>query len=234
MGRSVTLGFSRRADGDLQIGGDPAQLTARRGRLAPGEWTWLNQVHGNRVVVVDEPGAHAGAEADAAVTAATDAVLAVHTADCVPVLLSAEADEVIGAAHVGWRGLVTGVLEGTVAAMGRLGAGAATAVVGPHIRARCYEFGAGDLDAVAARYGDRVRSTTAWGTPALDLLAGIRSALEALGVTVVDAGGCTACEPEAYFSHRARHDAGRQAATIALRAPGTDGPGGDGSGEEAT
>ena len=233
MGRSVTLGFSRRADGDLQIGGDPAQLTARRARVAPGEWTWLHQVHGNRVVVVDQPGAHAGAEADAAVTTATDAVLAVHTADCVPVLLSAEADEVIGAAHVGWRGLVAGVLEGTVAAMGRLGAGAATAVVGPHIRARCYEFGTGDLDAVAARYGDRVRSTTAWGTPSLDLLAGIRSALEALGVTVVDAGGCTACEPGSYFSHRARNDAGRQAATIALRAPASDSLSEDGAGEGA-
>jgi len=214
LGRSAAIRFSRRVDGDLRIDGDPAALAAARQRLAPGAWTWLRQVHGAEVVVVREPGEHAGAEADAAVTAVPGAVLAVHTADCVPVLLDGGA--AVGAAHAGWRGLVGGVLERTVAALHDLGATEVTAHVGPHIRPRCYEFGAAELDEVAARYGDAVRAETAWGTPALDLAAGVRAALAPLGVDVVDHGGCTACEPEALRSHRARGDVGRQAATIVL------------------
>ena len=215
--RSVTSSFSARADGDFAVDGDPAPLEALRQRHQPGAWTWLRQVHGADVVVVDRPGAHAGAEADAAVTDVPGAVLAVHTADCVPVLLAAEADGVVGAAHAGWRGLVGGVLERTVGAMGRLGAGRITAHVGPHIRARCYAFGTDELEQVAARYGAEVRAETAWGTPALDLTVAARRALEPLGVEVLDHGGCTACEPQRCFSHRARADAGRSAATIVLR-----------------
>lgn len=219
MRRSVTVSFSTRADGDLRIDGDPDVLAERRARLAPGPWTWMRQVHGAEVVVVDRPGAHAGAEADAAVTAVPDAVLAVHTADCAPVLLADGGAGVVGAAHAGWRGLVAGVLERTVDAMGSLGATDVVAHVGPHIRARCYEFGLDDLDHVAARYGDDVRSETAWGTPALDVAATVVAALEPLGVAVVDRGGCTACEPNRLWSHRARADTGRAAATIALREP---------------
>lgn len=217
---SVRLAFSERADGDLAIDGDPSVLDRRRQAFAPGAWTWLRQVHGAEVVVVESAGAAAGAEADAAVTAVPGAVLAVHTADCAPVLLVAEDDGVVGAAHAGWRGIVGGVLERTVEAMGRLGAGRTTAHVGPHIRARCYEFGPDDLDLVAARYGDGVRSETGWGTPALDVTSAIRRALEPLDVEVVDHGGCTACEPTRLWSHRARADTGRAAATVTLTGPG--------------
>lgn len=206
--------FTTRELGDFHIGGDPADLEHRRRGVFDAPWTWLRQVHGARVVTVTEPGEHAGAEADAAVTAVPGAVLAIHTADCVPVMLHDRRSAVLGAAHVGWRGLVGGVLESTVEAMARLGATDIRATAGPHIRARCYEFGAAELDQVAARYGDAVRAETAWGTPALDLLAGIRAALG--GRTVEDAGGCTACEPERYFSHRARGDAGRHAAACEL------------------
>jgi len=207
--------FTTREHGDLHIGGDAALLERRRRAVLDAPWTWLRQVHGADVVTVTEPGEHAGATADAAVTAAPGAALAVHTADCVPVLL--EADGVVGAAHAGWRGLHGGVLERTVAAMRALGAGDVTAHVGPHIRSRCYEFGAAELDEVAARLGDAVRAETAWGTPALDLAAGVRAALAPLGVDVVDHGGCTACEPDRWFSHRARADAGRQAGVISLQ-----------------
>lgn len=219
MPRSVRSSFSERGDGDLCIDADPAELTLRRQVVAPGEWTWLRQVHGGRVVEVAEPGDHAGAEADAAVTATPGAVLAVHTADCAPVLLASADGGVVGAAHAGWRGVVCGVLEETVAAMARLGATGISARVGPHIRARCYEFGADELDLVADRYGDAVRATTGWGTPALDVTAAVRAALRALDVTVVDLGGCTACEPDRLWSHRARSDRGRMAATIAIDAP---------------
>jgi len=215
---AVSLRFTTRADGDLHIAGDPDHLASRRSRVAPGRWTWLRQVHGARVVVVDEPGGAAGEEADAAVTARPGAVLAVHTADCVPVLLHDRDAGVVGAAHAGWRGLLHGVLAGTVEAMARLGASAITADVGPHIRARCYEFGGDELDVVADRFGEAVRSETAWGTPALDLHAAV---LAALGqrpevVAVSSRPGCTACEPEHFFSHRARADSGRHAATVVL------------------
>ena len=207
MGR---FAFTTREHGDFHVGGDPDDLERQRRGVFDAPWTWLRQVHGARVVTVTEPGEHAGAEADAAVTAVPGAVLAIHTADCVPVMLHDREAAVLGAAHVGWRGLVGGVLEATVEAMERIGATDIRAEAGPHIRARCYEFGTAELDEVAARYGDAVRSRSAWGTPALDLLAGIRAALG--GRAVDDLGGCTACEPQRYFSHRARADTGRHAA----------------------
>lgn len=162
-------------------------------------------MHGSTVVIVTHPGEHAGAEADAAITRVPNAKLAVRTADCVPIVL--EGDGVIGVVHAGWRGLAAGVVSATVAAMG----GAHRATVGPHIRAGCYEFGADDLDTVAAALGDSVRGTTTWGKPALDLTAAVRVALA--DIDVVDAGACTACT-DLYYSWRARKDTARFA-TIA-------------------
>ncbi len=143
------------------------------------------------------PGEHAGVEADAAFTTRSGCTLAVRTADCVPVVLIG--DGAVGVVHAGWRGLAAGVIEATAAAMG----GVAEAHVGPHIRRGCYEFGTSDLDTVAAALGDRVRATTTWGTPALDLTAGVRAALD--GTAVHDPGACTACS-DVYFSWRARKE----------------------------
>ena len=195
-------------DGDLAISTDPSVLADRRAAVAPGPWTWLRQVHGAEVVTVTEPGEHAGVEADAVVTAVAGAPIAVHTADCVPVLLVGPS--AVGVVHAGWRGLAAGVIEATAAAMADLGSAPTGATCGPHIRARCYEFGPADLDQVAAACGDVVRGTTAWGTPALDLTAGVRSACADLGLDLADTGHCTACSP-VHFSHRARAESGRQA-----------------------
>jgi hypothetical protein len=178
--------FTSRADGDFV---DVA-------RLAPGT-TWLRQVHGATVVEVTEPGQHAGAEADAAFTTRPGCTLAVRTADCVPVVLVGTG--AIGVVHAGWRGLAGGVIEATASAMG----GVVEAHIGPHIRRGCYEFGAADLDEVTSVLGDRVRATTAWGTPALDLTAGVRQALA--GTPWQDAGACTACS-DLFFSWRARRE----------------------------
>jgi YfiH family protein len=176
----------------------------------------LRQVHGREVVCVTRPGEWSGARADAAVVAVPCAALAVHTADCAPVVLLTEG--MAGVAHVGWRGLAAGVVQAAVAAMVRAGAGseAIDAVIGPCIRPECYEFGPDDLERVAAAAGDEVRATTAAGAPALDLAAGIRSTLGRSGVrSINDTGDCTACGPD-WFSHRARRDAGRQAAVVWL------------------
>ena len=160
------------------------------------------------MVVVREPGQHAGATADAAVTSVPGVVLAVQTADCAPILL--QADGGVGVVHAGWRGLVTGVIEAAVAAMADQGTPATGAVLGPCIRPRCYEFGPTELDLVAAAYGPTVRATTATGASALDLAAGVAEACRRLGLALVDDGTCTACSPQ-HFSHRARRDTGRQA-----------------------
>jgi YfiH family protein len=169
----------------------------------------LRQVHGADVVFVDRPGAHAGDEADAAVTASPGAALVVRTADCAPVaFLSADA---VGLAHAGWRGLLGGVVERTADALRSLGASSITARIGPCISAGAYEFGHEDLDAIAAVYGDGVRGTAASGAPGLDLAAGIRVALERCGVALEGPPpACTASRADDYFSHRARRETGRQ------------------------
>ncbi len=173
-------------------------------------WTWLRQVHGAEVVTVTRPGEHAGARADAAVTAVPGAALAIGTADCVPVVLVA--DGAVGVAHAGWRGLLAGVVGATARALADLGRPPVRAVVGPCIRPADYEFGADDLDRVAARWGEGVRATTRHGHPALDVVAGVRAALAEVGVDDVDdEGRCTAADPSRWWSHRARADAGRMA-----------------------
>ena len=126
------------------------------------------------MVRVDAPGDQTGVEADAAFTNVPGARVAVRTADCVPIVL--EGDGCVGIVHAGWRGLAAGVVAATIDAMG----GATSAVVGPHIRPGCYEFGADDLDEVAAALGPHVRNTTTWGTPALDLTAAVVD--EAMGL----------------------------------------------------
>jgi YfiH family protein len=177
------------------------------------EWTWLRQVHGDRVVTVASPGEGAGSRADAAVTDRAGCALAVLTADCAPVAL-ASPEGVIGVAHAGWRGLVAGVLERTVDAMRALGAGDIEAVLGPCIRPECYEFGPDDLEGVAARLGDGVRGRTTAGAPALDLSAGVALALRTAGVTrLVDTSVCTACS-QRQFSWRRDGDQARQALVV--------------------
>ena len=206
--------FTDSTDGSFALSEPEEVLGKRRARQAGRPVTWLRQVHGATVVRVEEPGGGCGVQADAAVTDVAGAALSVITADCAPVLLSST--EAIGAVHAGWRGLVAGVIPATVAALHDLGATEITAWLGPCIRTRCYEFGAADLDEVEALLGPSVRGTTAWGTPALDVGAGVRASLAAAGLeTLIDTGVCSACSP-VHFSHRARVDAGRQAALIWL------------------
>ncbi len=202
--------FTGRADGDLSVRQAGPTLDERRARVTGHPWSWLRQVHGSRVVRVDRPGACAGHEADAAVTASPGAALVVHTADCAPLVLWA--DGMIGVAHVGWRGLMAGVVEATVAALRALGGDVVLrAEIGPCIRARCYEFGPTDLEVVVGRYGPAARARTASGAPALDLPGATTTALHRLGVgPPADGGVCTACSP-AHWSFRAGAHQQRQA-----------------------
>lgn len=178
-------------------------------RAAPDpSWTCLRQVHGARVVTVDEPGACTGEEADAAVTTVPGAPLAVFTADCAPIAL-ASPEGVAGAVHAGWRGLAAGVVEAAVAEMRRLGATTVEAALGPCIHAECYEF-----DDVARWFAAELHGITREGRPALDLPAAVRAAVGRAGAELVhDEGVCTACSPD-HFSFRARGDSGRQAMVV--------------------
>ncbi|HET7489103.1 MAG TPA: polyphenol oxidase family protein [Acidimicrobiales bacterium] len=204
--------YTGRADGDLRPAepGGAARLREAAGRPV----AWLRQVHGDHVVVADGDPLPAGEEGDALVTTRAGVALAVLTADCAPVAL-ASPEGVVGAVHAGWAGLAAGVVGRAVEAMGALGASRVDASLGPCIHPECYEFGAADLDRVAARLGDAVRGTTAAGRPALDLPAAVETALRAAGAGLVaDAGVCTACQPARYFSHRARGEAERQATFV--------------------
>jgi YfiH family protein len=204
--------FTTRADGDFADGAAHAGVPPAG---VPTPWTQLHQVHGSTVVVVREPGERRGVDADAAVTAAAGCALAVRIAECAPVALLA--DEAVGMVHVGWRGLLGGVLERAVEQVRVLGAGPSLrAVVGPCIRAGCYEFRGDERDALADRYGSDVLAETVWGTPALDVVAGVRAGLAAAGVFDVEiASGCTACD-RTWFSHRARNESSRQAGFVWL------------------
>ena len=176
--------------------------------------SWVRQVHGDGVVVVEGPGHGCGEEGDALVTAHSEAALAIFTADCAPVAL-ASPEGVVGAAHAGWSGVVGGVIERAVDAMRSLGASRVEAALGPCIHAECYEFGAGPLERVVAALDGAVRATTGAGAPALDLPAAVAVALRRAGAHLVhDENVCTACAADRYFSHRARGERQRQAMVV--------------------
>ena len=178
----------------------------------------VRQVHGVEVAVVtgaDQLDAVAARSADALLTTAPGVGLAVRVADCVPVLLADAAAGVVAAAHAGRVGLAAGVLQATVAAMRAHGASSITGWIGPHICGRCYEV----PDAMAAEVDAAVpgtRSTTSWGTPALDLGAGAAGVLAGLGVQSVTVGGCTLEQPSLHSHRRDAAASGRQAGIIWL------------------
>jgi polyphenol oxidase len=209
-GRRVHLVFTDRSHGDLRRDRARHELDACREAIAPHPWTTLHQVHGAKVVEVDHPGQHEAVEADAAVTSATGAVLAVQTADCAPVALVASGGAV-AVVHAGWKGLVADVVHAAAAALRAAAPGPYRAVLGPCIHAGCYEFGAAELDQLIERFGPAVAGTTAAGGRALDLPTAVRAALSAESIPLDDhASHCTACG-DRWWSHRARGDIERQA-----------------------
>ncbi|OKK19793.1 laccase [Streptomyces sp. CB00455] len=207
------------------VGDDPAAVRANRERAArslgldPALVVWMNQVHGRDVAVVDGPW-RAGAEVpavDAVVTARRGLALAVLTADCTPVLLADPVAGVAGAAHAGRPGLVAGVVPAAVEAMVALGAepGRIVARTGPAVCGRCYEVPAGMRDAVS-EVVPSARAETSWGTPAVDVVAGVHAQLAQAGV----AGGlrsavCT-LESRDHFSYRRDRVTGRLAGYVWL------------------
>ncbi len=221
-GRVAQIRLTERADGDFAIDGDRVELERRRHSIAPYPWTWLRQVHGASVVRVDAPGAGAGREADAALTTIAGAVVAVQTADCVPVVLLGV--DAVAVVHAGWKGAEAGVIEAAVEAMRETSATSQDpidAIVGPCIGATGYAFGGADLERLCERFDPRVASRTVDGQPALDMRAVVDVALASAEVRGVEhLAGDTA--DERFFSHRTRVDTGRQSTVAWIEPKGSD------------
>ncbi|MGM9344083.1 peptidoglycan editing factor PgeF [Streptomyces salinarius] len=206
------------------VGDDPAAVTANRELAAkalgadPARVVWMNQVHGADVAVVDAPwGDRPVPRVDAVVTAERGLALAVLTADCVPVLLADPVAGIAAAAHAGRPGLVAGAVPAAVRAMTELGADPARIVArtGPAVCGRCYEVPE-EMRAEVAAVEPAAYADTSWGTPAVDVSAGVHAQLERLGVR--DRAQSPVCTRESkdHFSYRRDRTTGRLAGYVWL------------------
>ncbi|MCI0424585.1 MAG: polyphenol oxidase family protein [Actinobacteria bacterium] len=181
--------FSEAGDGDVR--NDPTARGGLSRRLGIAtEWATLRQVHGAHVVEAVGPGPQG--EADAIWTTRNGLPVGVFTADCFGVVL--HADDAVGVAHAGWRGARSGVVSRLAAVMSEAGHAPRRAMVGPGIRACCFEVG---LE--VAEHFPGAQTTTTWGTLSVDLPAVIVTQLGGLDVDVIE--GCTRHE-DRFFSHR--------------------------------
>jgi hypothetical protein len=193
--------------------GDSPEIVARNREFLSkitGPIQFMNQVHGDEVVEVksigDDP------TCDALITRVPGIALAVMVADCIPLLLSSST--VVGAVHVGRRGLMNSVAVKAVDAMRKLGADQIHAQLGPSICGRCYEVPQELADEVVAKH-PAASSLTNNLTPALDLSRALIADLVASGVTYEASTICT-LENDEYFSYRRHNITGRNAGVVWL------------------
>jgi polyphenol oxidase len=228
----VSNGFYAHLNGGLGSHDDPVKVIENRRRMtelmgvAPTNLLNVHQIHSPDAVVANGPWDGQKPKADAIVTRTEGLAIAVTTADCGPVLLAEPNARVIGAAHAGWKGALTGVLEATVAAMEKLGAerNGIVAAIGPMIRQPSYEVGS----EFVTRFLDADADNAVFFLPAsreghamFDLAGFIRNRLEAAGVLMIDDLGLDTYSDERFFSyrrsvHRKEPDYGRHVHAIAL------------------
>jgi YfiH family protein len=228
----VSTGEVAGLNAGMGSGDDPALVMQNRRRaadavIAGAALVGPYQVHSPDTVVVTEPWDHdARPRADAVVTDRTGILLSVVTADCAPVLLADADAGVVGAAHAGWRGAVSGVTDSAIAAMLRLGAKIEriAAAVGPAIAQKSYEvdhaFAENLMREDAAN--ERFFADGPAGKPHFDLEAYVVARLAAAGVGRIEALGLdTYAEPERFYSyrratHRGEANYGRQISIIGV------------------
>jgi polyphenol oxidase len=174
----------------------------------------MRQVHGADVAVV--AGGGEPPVADGVVTTSPGLALMVRVADCAPVLLADPDAGVVAAVHAGRPGLVAGVVPATVERMRAVGATRLVAWLGPHVCRGCYEVPRDMRDSVAAVV-PQARAETSWGTPSVDIGAGLRAQLEAADVEVVDASRCTRESADLYSYRRDSDFSGRFAGLVRIR-----------------
>lgn len=214
---------------------DQALVARNRGRVAD----WLGvphahlltawQVHSADAVVVRDPFPGERPKADALVTDRPGLALGAASADCGPVLFADAERRIIGAAHAGWKGAFTGVLENTLLAMEGLGArrDGIVAVLGPSISQANYEVGPEFMERFIKADGGNARWFAASSRPAhalFDLNGYTVARLSKAGVKAESVGRCTYGEEDAFFSyrratHRGEPDYGRQISAIVLGDP---------------
>lgn len=215
---------------------DPALVAENRRRVA--EWMGVpaahlltaHQVHSPDVVIVREPFPGSRPKADALVTDRPGIAVCASTADCGPVLFADAAARVVGAAHAGWKGALTGVLENTVDAMVSLGASRdrIMAVLGPSIGPANYEVGPEfvarfvEADAANERY---FAPSPRDGHAMFDLNLYTVDRLRKAGVRAGKLDRCTYAEEDLFYSyrrgtHRGEPDYGRQISAIVLEERG--------------
>ncbi len=230
----VSSGCYESLNGGTGSHDNPANVAENRARMAtalgiPAErLLTVYQTHSAHVVTAEMPWPAAGRPcADALVTRLPALAIGVTTADCGPVLLADPAARVIGAAHAGWRGALSGVLEATVTAMGRLGAAPTNmrAAVGPLIRQSNYEVGPELIEHFAAEDPTSkpfFAPGSRRGYCHFDLAGYITARLKRAGIgQIEDLGRCTYAEAALFFSyrratHRAESDYGRHISAIVL------------------
>lgn len=240
LGPGVRAGFTGREGGvsagawagldlALHVGDDRGDVERNRRLLqawAGAPVQFPRQDHGHQVLAVDgtAAGLMTGADpaepaCDAAVTAVPGVPVGVLVADCVPLLLADPVAGVVAAAHAGRRGLLTGVIESTLAAMRERGAqpGRIRAAIGPSAGACCYEVPE-PLRAQSALLLPETWASTRWGTPSLDLPAGCRAVLERAGVTMITQLGVCTIDDQAYYSYRREPVTGRFAGVVMMSA----------------
>jgi len=229
----VSGGIYAGLNGGLGSNDDPADVAENRRRMAeqmgvpPSHFLGVHQIHSSDAVVATGPwGSASRPRGDAIVTRAEGLAISVTAADCGPILFVDPNTRVVGAAHAGWKGALTGIVESTVAAMEKLGAERAgiVAAIGPLIRQHSYEVGNEfverflDVDAENALFF--IPSTRA-GHAMFDLAGFIRGRLEKAGVLMIDDIGVDTYSDERYFSyrrsvHRNEPDYGRHVHAIVL------------------
>ena len=229
-------GVSEGIYGSLNIGtgshDDSSKIAENRRRVAAWMGVPLShlltayQIHSPDVIVAREPFSGERPKADAIVTDRPGIAVGASTADCGPVLFADAEARVIGAAHAGWKGAFTGVLENTIAAMEGLGAsrGRIVAVLGPSIGPRNYEVGPEFVDRfVAADYGNAryFEPSVKPGHSMFDLNRYTVDRLRAAGVRAEGLDRCTYAEEDLFYSyrrmtHRGEADYGRQISAIVM------------------
>jgi YfiH family protein len=230
----VSSGIYESLNGGIGSKDAPEHVRENRARMAtalgvaPTHLVSCYQIHSPDVIVATEPWTRENSpRADAIVTRIAGLAVGVGTADCGPVLFADAEAGVVGAAHAGWKGALTGVLEATVTAMEKLGATRARihGAIGPLIRQQSYEVGEEFIDRFAAVDASNRKFFAPAARPGhalFDLPGYIRSRLERAEIaSIEDLRLCTYADPARFFSyrrttHRGEPDYGRHVNAIAL------------------
>ena len=231
----VSDGVYADLNGGLGSNDDPAKVAENRRRMAaqmgvaPARFLSVWQIHSPDAVVATGPWENASRpRADAMVTRSEGLAISVTAADCGPILFVDPNARVIGAAHAGWKGALTGIVESTVDAMEELGAdrNGIIAAIGPLIRQHSYEVG----DEFVERFIEADAENALYFIPSareghamFDLAGFIRTRLENAGVLMIDDIGVDTYSDERFFSyrrsvHRQEPDYGRHVHAIVLEA----------------